>query len=55
MKKEKDSMDHKGKNSFEKDKIDLIKLRIRNKFYDSDAILEKVVSEILKKVSKKSP
>ena len=31
---------------FEKQKLDLIRLRIRNKFYDREEILQKVVHEI---------
>lgn len=33
-------------NDFEKQKLDLIRLRIRNKFYDREEILQKVVHEI---------
>ena len=32
----------------EKDKLDLIKLRIKNKFYNKEDILEQVASEIVK-------
>jgi len=32
----------------ERKKIELIKLRIRNKYYDREEILEKVVREIIK-------
>jgi hypothetical protein len=31
----------------EKEKLELIQLRIRNKFYDREEILEKVVNEII--------
>jgi hypothetical protein len=33
----------------EKQKIELIKLRIKNKFYDRDDVYEKVISELIKK------
>ena len=33
---------------FEKEKIELIQLRIRNKFYDRSEVLEQVVSAIIK-------
>jgi|GEM_PF-2550955 len=33
---------------FEKEKIELIKLRIKNKFYDRSEVLEQVVSAIIK-------
>jgi len=47
-------MGKKGKNmnpklersSLEKDKIELIKMRIKNKYYDRDEVLLKVVQEI---------
>jgi hypothetical protein len=38
---------------FEKEKIELIKLRIRNKFYDRSEVLESVVSAIMKSDIKK--
>lgn len=34
------------RSNLEKDKIELIKLRIKNKYYDRDEILLKVVQEI---------
>jgi len=34
---------------FQKEKIELIRLRIRNKFYDRGEILESVVNTIIKK------
>lgn len=33
----------------EKQKIELIKLRIKNRFYDRDDVFDKVVSELIKK------
>ncbi len=33
---------------FEQEKIELIQLRIRNKFYDRNEVLETVVSSIIK-------
>ena len=33
---------------FEQEKMELIKLRIRNKFYDRSEVLETVVSSIIK-------
>lgn len=33
----------------EKDKLDLIKLRIKNKYYNNEDILEQVASEIVKR------
>jgi hypothetical protein len=32
---------------FEKEKLELVKLRIRNKFYDRSDVLEKVVMSII--------
>ncbi len=40
MKEDKEIMD------LEKEKIELIRLRIRNKYYDREEILQKVVQEI---------
>ena len=34
--------------TFEKQKLDLIRLRIRNKFYEREEILQKVVQDIYK-------
>ncbi|MHB2155349.1 hypothetical protein ACX8XN_13290 [Calditrichota bacterium GD2] len=38
----------------ERKKIELIKMRIKNKFYDRAEILERVVSEIIKSEVKKN-
>ncbi len=35
--------------NFEEQKLELIRLRIKNKFYDRDEILQKVVQEIYEK------
>lgn len=35
--------------NFEEQKIELVKMRIKNKYYDRDDILAQVVSEILHK------
>lgn len=37
-----------GNTEFEKEKIELIKLRIQNKFYDRNEVLESVVISIIK-------
>lgn len=47
MKKEKNS-------DMEFRKIELIRLRIKNKFYQKEEVLEKVVTEILNKSKKKN-
>ncbi len=39
--------------SFEEQKLDLIRLRIQNGYYENTRILEKVVKEILHKEIKK--
>jgi hypothetical protein len=41
------------KKSIQKEKIELVRLRIRNKYYDKDQILENVADEILKDEVKK--
>ncbi len=38
----------KNMSELEQKKIELIKLRIKNKYYDREEILEKVVQEIIK-------
>lgn len=38
----------------ERKKLELIKLRIKNKYYDREEILEKVVSEIIKNEIRKN-
>ena len=43
-----------SKMAFEKEKLDLVKLRIRNKFYDRSDVLEEVINSILKKDIPKS-
>lgn len=35
--------------SLEDQKFDLIKLRIKNKFYDKDDVYEKLISELIQK------
>ena len=37
------------KMEFEKEKLALVKLRVRNKFYERSDVLEEVVTSILKK------
>lgn len=37
------------KKDLESDKLDLIKLRIKNKYYNKEDILEQVASEIVKR------
>jgi len=45
-KKLNDSTNHKA---LEKDKLELIKLRIKNNFYKNENVLERVVEEIVKR------
>ena len=43
-----------NKKSIEEEKLDLVKLRLRNKFYEKSNVLDKVVREILKNEINKS-
>jgi len=51
---EKKTENTENKMAFEKEKLDLVKLRIRNKFYDRSDVLEEVITSILKKEVHKS-
>ncbi len=44
----------KNMSDLERKKMELIKLRIKNKYYDRQEILERVVSEIIKNEMKKN-
>jgi anti-sigma28 factor (negative regulator of flagellin synthesis) len=51
----KDSMrENEAEDSFEKQKIELIRLRIQNGFYENSRVLENVVKEILDSEIKRS-
>ena len=41
-------------NTLEKQKIELIKLRIKNKFYEKDDVFEKLINELIQKELKKN-
>lgn len=43
-----------GMSELERKKLELIKLRIKNKYYDREEILEKVVGEIIKNEIRKN-
>ena len=47
--KEKKMDEFSKEKSFEKNKLDLIKLRIKNGYYDKSDILDRVVDEIFRK------
>jgi hypothetical protein len=47
--KEKKVIKSDRKKSLEKEKLDLIKLRIKNKYYNKENVLERVVDEIVKR------
>ena len=42
-------------NDMEQQKIELVKLRIKNKYYENEQVLENVVHEILKNSIKNDP
>ena len=49
MKKKENKMNNLSQeNSFEDKKLELISLRIKNKYYNKNFVLDRVVSEILK-------
>ena len=47
--KKKNNNEKKTKNSFQKNKYELVALRIQNKYYEKSDVLEKVINEIVKK------
>ena len=42
-----------NKKDFEKQKIELVKLRIKNKYYEKDTVLQQLVSDIFQNEIKK--
>ena len=47
--KKKNNNEKKTNNSFQKNKYELVALRIQNKYYEKSDVLEKVINEIVKK------
>ena len=47
--KNKKQGNNKPDNTFEKNKFELVSLRIKNKYYNRSDVLEKVITEIVKK------
>ena len=51
----KNENNNKSKNTFEKNKYELVALRIKNNYYDRSDVLEKVINEIVKKEILQNP